>query len=389
MLSVRRSEVFQYLHCSEFFKSLSNEDESCITIPEQCYWPDSKVQTVTDCVRLLHTIRFWGLHSVPNSLIEFLMNCDVDKYAILVQPFTTELRFLNYIKEMKEKDVEVKRAAAAQSGRAELVEYLIEHNMLQPSAVCEIVAIHPSSDLLRHFHEKGFNLSSPSCLRTAATYGSLECIKYLFMHSCPWDDFTCVYAAEGGHLDCLRYLHEQGCPWDSNTCTYAALNGHMHCLVYAHEQGCPWDSETSGYTASAGHLNCLQYLHEHGCPCDETVTEAAVFGGQLGCLQYLHSQGCAWDAGACRMAAWKGHLECLQYLHEHGCPWNADTCTAAATGHLPCLAYAHEHGCEWNELTFERATSVECIEYLVANNCPRNDSASQPFKTHSCMYTCM
>ena len=33
---------------------------------------------------------------------------------------------------------------------------------------------------------------------------------------------TCSYAAEGGHLEVLKWLRENGCPWNKYTCSYAA-----------------------------------------------------------------------------------------------------------------------------------------------------------------------
>jgi len=417
MLSVCKSEVYAYLCGSEFYKSLS-DDNSEIAIPTQCYWPDSEVQTDVDCENLLHTIRYWGVDTIPKGLIVFLMNCKTENCDRMASLFASELSFLHSITSMKVGEGDEKSKAAAQSGRAELVEHLIEEKLLQPGEVCEVVAMRQSCDLLRYFHEKGYVLSSSNCLMNAATHGSLECIKYLAAQGCLWDEFTCVYAAEGGHLDCLRYLHEQGCPWDANTCSYAAMNGHIHCLVYAHEAGCTWDSETSSYAASGGHqcclqflhergcpweedkvteaaaseghVACLQYLHEQGCPIDESTCCAAAYRGQIACLQYLHGIGCSWGVGVTEAAARGGQLMCLQYLHEQGCAWDSETCTAAASnGHLKCLVYAHDLGCEWSYLTAKRANSLECEEYLLQHNCPRELEPSSPYKSHSCMYTCI
>ena len=33
-------------------------------------------------------------------------------------------------------------------------------------------------------------------------------------------------AAKGGYLECLQYAHEQGCPWNEETCISAAENDH-------------------------------------------------------------------------------------------------------------------------------------------------------------------
>ena len=51
-----------------------------------------------------------------------------------------------------------------------------------------------------------------------------------------------------GHLPALQYLHENGCPWDSYTCYYAALYKHWDCLQYAVDNKCPgWEKYAENY----------------------------------------------------------------------------------------------------------------------------------------------
>ena len=76
----------------------------------------------------------------------------------------------------------------------------------------------------------------------------------------------CEQMAWNGNLELLEVLREKGCPWDGWTCCYAAENGHLECLKYAHENGCPWNEFTCSYAARYGQLECLQYAHENGCP---------------------------------------------------------------------------------------------------------------------------
>ncbi len=45
----------------------------------------------------------------------------------------------------------------------------------------------------------------------------------------------CARMARNGNLDLLQVLREKGCPWNEYTCYYAARNGHLECLKYAHE----------------------------------------------------------------------------------------------------------------------------------------------------------
>ena len=62
-------------------------------------------------------------------------------------------------------------------------------------------------------------------------------------------------------MDVLKYAHEKGCPWDEWTCSYAACGGHLDVLKYAHENGCPWDRRDCEYFAKIEeHLEMLNYL---------------------------------------------------------------------------------------------------------------------------------
>jgi hypothetical protein len=95
--------------------------------------------------------------------------------------------------------------------------------------------------------------------------GNLEIFIYAHTHGCPWDEWTCLYAAKNGNLEILKYAHTNGCPWDEETCLEAAKNGHLDCLTYAHENECPWNRLICYFSASKGHLECFKYAHENGC----------------------------------------------------------------------------------------------------------------------------
>ncbi len=40
-------------------------------------------------------------------------------------------------------------------------------------------------------------------------------LQWARANGCPWDDDTCMHAAEGGHLALLAWLRAQGCPESS------------------------------------------------------------------------------------------------------------------------------------------------------------------------------
>jgi hypothetical protein len=157
---------------------------------------------------------------------------------------------------------------------------------------------------------------------------------------------VCDEAVKINNLECLKYAHKNVCPWNEYTCTFAAENGHLECLKYAYENGCPWNEYTCAITAKYGHLDCLKYAHKNGCPWNEFTCAYASLNGHLDCLKYAHDNGCPWDELTCAYAALNGHLECLRYAHENNCPWNKYTCLKAIQlGHLECLKYACNNEC--------------------------------------------
>ena len=79
--------------------------------------------------------------------------------------------------------------------------------------------------------------------------------------------------AEKGKLELLEFLRGKGCPWDEWTCEFAALNGHLECLKYAREKWMSLECSDLFAGCQKGHLDCLKYAHENGCPWDEGLVD--------------------------------------------------------------------------------------------------------------------
>ena len=73
-----------------------------------------------------------------------------------------------------------------------------------------------------------------------------------------------VLASEGD-LEALQWFHANGCPWDEWTCSYAALGGHLEVLQWVREHGCPWDEWTETPPASAAHTPPPSCLRTSSC----------------------------------------------------------------------------------------------------------------------------
>jgi hypothetical protein len=158
-----------------------------------------------------------------------------------------------------------------------------------------------------------------------ARKGNLTVLMYLRSVGCPWDEWTCFFAAENGHLDVIQWCRENGCPWDENTCASAAKNGHLDVIQWCHQNKCPWNIWTCAFAAENGHLDVIQWCRENGCPWDRFTCAYAALNGHLDVIQWCHENGCEWDGRTCSYAAANGHLDVIQWSREHGCEWDYET----------------------------------------------------------------
>jgi hypothetical protein len=183
------------------------------------------------------------------------------------------------------------------------LEFAWEHKSLWPSywegdetIFCWKVACTNKLELLKWAREEKECEWDYRMIRTAASQGNLEMVKYCVANECPIDEDACANAAFNGHLECLKYLHEEAKAllgyWSANL---AAENGHLHILEYLVEREYDeYEAWACWEAAKNGHLDCLKYLHE--------------------------TAQAPWDGEAVREARKNKHPECLQYLLDNNCP---------------------------------------------------------------------
>jgi hypothetical protein len=72
---------------------------------------------------------------------------------------------------------------------------------------------------------------------------SLETLKFLHKHSCPFDEGTCVNAVCSGQLKKLVWLRSPpiNCPWNLGTTQIALSYCRWDMLKFALDNGCPYD----------------------------------------------------------------------------------------------------------------------------------------------------
>ena len=410
MISIKYSQIPDYLHDSSFFQALSvEEDDGEIQIPEQCFSRDGQVNTTDDFARLLRVADFWGLGTIPTGLIEFCIHSRTSRLSHLRRIIEAEFSTVSFAQELRSIFMPDPSGLPHRS-HFPLVKAIL---LNRPEVACHLAhkvdcGLQATAAAAEHGHLVILQLLNrhghpwdKSVSRLAAAGGHLKCLQFLHMNGCPWNESVCNKAAAGGHLDCLQYLHENGCPWDGNVVTWAAQYGHLDCLKYAREQGLKWDKYTTRLLSKKGHFGVLQYVIKSGCPYDSYAANFAASNGHVHCLTVLRNKGCTMNgADLAEIALRNGHLECLkmliawgytsignfimndavrfghlhivQFLRENGCTLDhRDTSMAAMHGHFDVLAYLIGEGCECTHETVYGATcsvsesGMKCLKYLL------------------------
>lgn len=420
LVVTKRSDVPEYLHHGDFYKSLNDEDDEQISVPANALKLNLIVENNDDLEYLLSSLRFWAVDKVLEEVVVYCINKNPTSCSSVLEHFRNDFRYVDKILQMILLTDEDRAKLAIESGILELVTILYESCSALPDG-CHIAARAGHLNILQYLHQHGGQLDNPVeifssgvdtslCANTcahAAVGGNMDCLQYIQEQGCPIDSSTlsaaiyagqtacveyallhdnlvtdtsfCTVAARKGHLQALKLLHAAGAPWNVHTCSEAAYNGHLDCVQYLHENGCPWRERVCRAAAEMGHLDCLIYAHEKGCPWDHDTCYFAARMGHLHCLKYAHENGCVLYGGICNVAAEKGHLECLKYAHESGCPWDEITLVHATIGgQLECLKYAHQYGCGWDPsvtLNAARRGHLSCLQYALEQGCEVTEDA--------------
>ena len=189
MITLQISKIPFYLQSSDFYRSLDVDEDEFISVPKQNFKMDTQVTSIRSFVHMLHTMRFWGIRTIPIGVVlfmekEFASVCVSEAVA----EFSKELPWLSTLR---------------------------------------ILLKQPKSN--RMF--------------TAIRLGDVDALQALYELGLPLHKHSCCEAASLGHFECLKFAHQLGCSWtpssrQMNACKAAALNGHVECLQYAMEHGC-------------------------------------------------------------------------------------------------------------------------------------------------------
>lgn len=282
LIIIHRSEIPLYLHRSELYLSLDNDDDGEIFVPADCMKMNTDVSSESELEHLLLTMRYWILRYIPREVIQYIVD----------PPCTGILSAI-----FKPVNFEVIRLLEKFESTFRGVHKLVQCLHASPSY-------------------QAFNLS--------AQYGRIDFLSYYAQLKRPLTVYTLQIAAENGHVDslafCYRLLQKNKVSVDLNTLNWGAAvkNGHVSCLTFLMKHGVP-ASTLLELAIQNGSFKCIHYLHSHrhiNCYVLSSMTAAAA-AGNFELVQELHSQGCQWDQSApmAALRADKPHI--LEFLLYH------------------------------------------------------------------------
>ena len=357
MVFILPANVPLYLCTSAFYLSLSEDSEE-IEIPDDCYRENDHVGNVQELAELLNVLRFWGVETIPTSVIHFCFNNAVSLWDCVVEEFQQELQYVVVLKQICGASEKDQLQLAVQSGIIELVKHTFEMFPLPFSMnsqqrrvnIYEEAAARGHLHVLQYFYES----SVPVSTATEGTSEPRTCKISRTQCAVMWNRDTieaCDHAASNGHLNCLQYLVEHGCDCGMNVALAAARNGHLDCLQYVAEFGASYKNTGVAYFAAMnGHLSCLQFAVENGFPVHSGVIDMCAEKGHTEFIKHFYNTSYRQHIVTSKQLLFsvvKGdHIELLQFLLECGVPLHVELPRIAATnGSVNCLRYVIEHGC--------------------------------------------
>ena len=188
-ITIRRSEVPNYLHKSELYLSL-DETEDEFSVPSDCMKMNTRVQSLADLRNMLLTMRYWILKLFPSEVVQFLIVS----------------RLLGITRTLYEFDAVFPRVR-------NLVKSIHEQGISQ---TCNLAAKYGRLDFLEHCAKKKLVLGIQT-LQIAAENGRVHCLTYCYnflsnnghvgLEYQDWSELV-----RRGHFECVPFLVEKGVP---------------------------------------------------------------------------------------------------------------------------------------------------------------------------------
>ena len=153
-----------------------------------------------------------------------------------------------------------------------------DHYYYIGSLMCHAAAGAGKLDILRWLRQHSCPWNEYS-LEEAAACDHLDVMQWAIENGCPMNAIVSHPPAETGHewepegyednsLDTLKFLHNHGCPFDTGTCSKAVISGKLEKLVWLRSPpiNCPWDAGTTQTALYYCRWDMLKFALDNGCP---------------------------------------------------------------------------------------------------------------------------
>jgi hypothetical protein len=139
VILIRKADVPEYLRDSEFYKSLSEDDEELFEVPETSFKVTTTLQNDDELRNLLSTLRYWGAAKVPAFLTVDLLSRDTCVNSGLIDQFS-ELNEVVMLAEIgRQKTYGDKVSLAIMSGDIEVLKLLVSMQTTASNQYTQIV----------------------------------------------------------------------------------------------------------------------------------------------------------------------------------------------------------------------------------------------------------
>ncbi len=163
MVSLTKAQVPHYLVGTEFYNSLSADDEEEFRIPRKFNKPNLSVSTGAELAHLFHTMKFWGMMKLPDDILELLVlkskvipDREVGPIRDVLREFDAEFKLLHLFETLPRCSTKKERLnSAVVSGREDVMELVIrvdgQVNVVLIKAIAEHGFLHLLQSVTRSF----------------------------------------------------------------------------------------------------------------------------------------------------------------------------------------------------------------------------------------------
>jgi hypothetical protein len=172
-----------------------------------------------------------------------------------------------------------------------ILEWAYTNGCPPSNKICSIAAQYGYLDVLQWARGHDIPWSNNVCF-LAAKNKDVEMLDWALANGCPWPDLyeSLSNTWRGNQRDLLNWFVTNGVGLNADTCARAALEGDFKFFQWLHHNACPWDERSCVNAAEMGHDDVLAFALENGCPSEPNREEVPV-----ALLESLHVSDSAMD----------------------------------------------------------------------------------------------